>query len=70
MWSIDTIDWRDHDCAKIKRRILDNAAPGAFILTHPTADTVEALSGGDGASLQPRLFLLHRLGLIAKNARE
>lgn len=43
MWSIDTIDWRDHDSAKIKRRIMNNAAPGAFILTHPTAETLTAL---------------------------
>ncbi|MBS6475968.1 MAG: polysaccharide deacetylase family protein [Clostridiales bacterium] len=43
MWSIDTIDWRDKDSAKIKRRIMDNLQPGSFILMHPTADTLTAL---------------------------
>lgn len=43
MWSIDTIDWRDHDTAKITRRIKDNMKPGAFVLMHPTANTLESL---------------------------
>lgn len=43
MWSIDTIDWRDKDAAKIKGRIMNNLKPGAFVLMHPTADTYKAL---------------------------
>ena len=70
MWSIDTIDWRDHDCAKIKRRILDNAAPGAFILTHPTADTVEALSEVMERLCSQGYSFCTVSGLIAKSARE
>ena len=44
MWSIDTIDWRDKDTEKIKRRISDNVKPGAFILLHPTKNTLDALT--------------------------
>lgn len=43
MWSIDTIDWRDKDSAKVQDRILKNLKPGAFILIHPTAHTLDAL---------------------------
>ena len=69
MWSIDTIDWRDHDCTKIKRRILDNAAPGAFILTHPTADTVEALSEVMERLCSQGYSFCTVSGLIAKSAK-
>ena len=48
MWSIDTIDWRDHDCDRRYRG-------GAL--------------RGDGASLQPRLFLLHRLRAYCKKRK-
>ncbi len=43
MWTIDTIDWRDHDSNKISKRIINNVKPGAFVLTHPTQDTIKAL---------------------------
>lgn len=43
MWTIDTIDWRDHDSEKISKRILNNIKPGAFVLTHPTKDTLDSL---------------------------
>lgn len=44
MWTVDTIDWRDHDCDKICSRIKRNLKDGALILTHPTDKTVESLS--------------------------
>lgn len=43
MWSIDTIDWRDKDTGKIKNRVMKNLKPGAFVLMHPTKNTLEAL---------------------------
>ncbi|HJA68536.1 MAG TPA: polysaccharide deacetylase family protein [Firmicutes bacterium] len=43
MWSIDTIDWRDKDTQKIMNRVMKNLKPGAFVLMHPTANTLEAL---------------------------
>ena len=43
MWSIDTIDWRDKDTEKIQNRVMKNLKPGAFVLMHPTANTLEAL---------------------------
>lgn len=43
MWTIDTIDWRDKDCEKVKKRIVNNVKPGAFILLHPTKQTLDAL---------------------------
>lgn len=43
LWSIDTIDWRDKDAAIIQNRVIKNLHPGAFILLHPTAETLKAL---------------------------
>ncbi len=43
MWTADTIDWRDQDTKKIADRIKRNLKPGALILMHPTAATLEAL---------------------------
>lgn len=43
MWSIDTIDWRDKDTQKITNRVMKNLKPGAFVLMHPTKNTLEAL---------------------------
>lgn len=43
MWSIDTIDWRGDGVAKITQRVLKNPHNGAFVLMHPTKDTVDAL---------------------------
>jgi len=43
LWSIDTIDWRDKDAVTIQNRVIKNLHPGAFILLHPTAETLEAL---------------------------
>ncbi len=45
MWSIDTIDWRRDGAHKITERVLKNPHNGAFILMHPTEDTVKALPG-------------------------
>ena len=60
MWSIDTIDWRDHDCAKIKRR-------ARSLYTHPPHRRYRGGAlRGNGAPLQPRLFLLHRLRAYCK----
>ncbi len=43
MWTVDTIDWRDHDKEKIYKRVERNIQPGALVLMHPTASTLEAL---------------------------
>ena len=43
MWTVDTIDWRDHDKEKIYKRVERNVQPGALVLMHPTASTLEAL---------------------------
>lgn len=42
LWSADTIDWRDHDPALHLKRVKEKARSGAFILTHPTKETVSA----------------------------
>jgi probable sporulation protein (polysaccharide deacetylase family) len=41
MWSIDTVDWMKPGVQKMKERVLGNLHPGAIILAHPTADTVD-----------------------------
>ena len=38
-----SIDWRDKDTEKIQNRVMKNLKPGAFVLMHPTANTLEAL---------------------------
>lgn len=43
MWSIDTIDWRGDGVDAIVNRALKKPHNGAFILIHPTEDTIEAL---------------------------
>lgn len=43
MWTVDTIDWRDHDKEKIYKRVERNIQPGALVLMHPTEATLEAL---------------------------
>jgi len=43
MWTVDTIDWRDHDKNKIYKRVERNIQPGAMILMHPTESTLQAL---------------------------
>lgn len=43
MWSLDTIDWRGDGRDKILSRILSKPHNGAFVLMHPTEDTLEAL---------------------------
>ena len=43
MWSLDTIDWRGDGVTAILNRVKKNCHNGAIILTHPTADTVQAL---------------------------
>ena len=42
MWTLDTIDWRDHDTNLIISRA-SKAKAGDLILMHPTDNTVEAL---------------------------
>src|SRR5699024_7385827 len=43
MWSIDNIDWRGDGVDLIINRVLNNPHNGAFVLMHPTEDTVNAL---------------------------
>jgi len=43
MWSIDTIDWRGDGVDSIIKRVFKNPHNGAFILMHPTEDTIKAL---------------------------
>ncbi|NLO81924.1 MAG: polysaccharide deacetylase family protein [Clostridiales bacterium] len=43
MWSIDTIDWRGDGVDNIVKRVMKNPHNGAFILMHPTEDTITAL---------------------------
>ena len=43
LWSIDTIDWRRDGVANIVQRTFKQPHAGAFILMHPTQDTVAAL---------------------------
>jgi len=43
MWSIDTIDWRRDGVENIVKRVMKNPHKGAFILMHPTEDTIKAL---------------------------
>jgi len=45
MWTADTIDWRDQDPVLLIERIDNKMCPGAFVLTHPTEATVQALRG-------------------------
>lgn len=43
MWSLDTIDWRDHDANLIYERATSKAVGGSLILCHPTEHTLKAL---------------------------
>ena len=43
MWSRDTIDWRDQDCALIIKRATQKTVGGDLILMHPTNATAQAL---------------------------
>lgn len=44
LWSVDPEDWRSPPPAVVTRRILDQARPGAIVLSHDTiAATLEAL---------------------------
>ncbi|GMA48985.1 hypothetical protein GCM10025857_03420 [Alicyclobacillus contaminans] len=43
LWTVDTLDWRRPPADAIVRRIDQQMEPGALILMHPTAPTVEAL---------------------------
>lgn len=45
LWSADTIDWRDRDANIIRNRAAERMHPGAIILTHPMAETVQAMPG-------------------------
>ncbi len=43
LWTLDTIDWRKPSPSVIVSRIVKKRTPGALVLMHPTAPTVEAL---------------------------
>lgn len=43
MWSLDTIDWRDHNADTIYTRATKKIQGGDLVLMHPTAETVAAL---------------------------
>lgn len=42
LWSVDPLDWKDHDTALVKNRILSGAKPGHIILMHDTRPTTVA----------------------------
>jgi peptidoglycan/xylan/chitin deacetylase (PgdA/CDA1 family) len=39
LWTVDTVDWRDHDTAVIKRRVLKGAKPGHIVIMHDIRPT-------------------------------
>lgn len=43
LWTVDTVDWKRPAPEIITRRVTEKIEPGAIILMHPTAPTVEAL---------------------------
>jgi peptidoglycan/xylan/chitin deacetylase (PgdA/CDA1 family) len=44
LWTVDTLDWKDHNTALIKQRVLKGAKPGHIIIMHDTRPTtVEAV---------------------------
>lgn len=43
LWTLDTIDWRKPNPSVIVSRIVNKRTPGALVLMHPTAPTVQAL---------------------------
>ncbi|WP_157068437.1 polysaccharide deacetylase family protein [Alicyclobacillus sendaiensis] len=43
LWTADTIDWKNPPPAAVVERVQRGAEPGALVLMHPTASTVEAL---------------------------
>ncbi|MBF8377192.1 polysaccharide deacetylase family protein [Alicyclobacillus mali] len=43
LWTADTVDWKNPPPAAILERVQRNVTPGALVLMHPTASTVEAL---------------------------
>lgn len=43
LWTADTVDWKNPPPEVIVQRVERGAEPGALILMHPTASTVEAL---------------------------
>lgn len=43
LWTIDTVDWRRPPAAVIVERVVSRMRPGAIVLAHPVAATVEAL---------------------------
>lgn len=43
MWSLDTIDWRDHDDSLVFKRATEKIKGGDFVLCHPTEHTLKAL---------------------------
>lgn len=51
MWTHDTIDWRDQDADLIFNRATKNLSNGDLILMHPTAKSVQAITGIISTSL-------------------
>ena len=46
LWSIDTLDWRYLDTARLRSVVAANATPGAIVLMHDIhATTVDAVPG-------------------------
>jgi len=45
LWTVDTVDWKRPAPEVITRRVIEKIEPGAIMLMHPTAPTVEALGG-------------------------
>jgi peptidoglycan/xylan/chitin deacetylase (PgdA/CDA1 family) len=39
LWTVDTVDWRDHNPAVVKQRVLKGAQPGHIIIMHDTRPT-------------------------------
>ncbi|MDR1119046.1 MAG: polysaccharide deacetylase family protein [Bifidobacteriaceae bacterium] len=46
LWDVDTMDWSNHDVAKITAHAVNDSKPGSIVLMHDTvAETIEALPG-------------------------
>lgn len=43
LWTVDTVDWKHPPPRVIIQKVLTNIHPGAFVLMHPTQNTVAAL---------------------------
>ena len=43
LWSVDSLDWFDHDPESIARRVLGQVQPGSIVLMHDLPQTARAL---------------------------